>query len=442
MISTFLGNPQPKTLIIVPKSIVQQWVDEIEKFAPHLNVITFEGPNRATTPSDFNGAQIVIAPYSVMTSRDKKKVTTTVLHEILWSRIVLDEGHEIRNPTSKVSVSVRQLQGRIKWVVSGTPVYNSVRDFVTLCDFVGIKKSLVLGFNKKIQDTFIQRRTKEDVANFNRRLELPPCDFENVELEMTEEEKDLYVEVFKESQDSIRIASRTVDATAGMKTMAMLEALLRCRQTMIHPQLYLSGIARKNPEEVPEEWDHGCRKTRYLIDSIEKHPEEKTLVFSLFIEEMDLYERILVEKGVAVFRIDGSVKKEDRIKALHSFKEISGTQAVFLIQIKAGGQGLNIQEATRVYITSPSWNPATELQAIARSHRTGQVNRVVVRKLIYNEISEDFPSIEQSIMTLQGHKSIVSAKVLNDTRIESQIPTKINQKGITARELRKIFHVR
>ena len=112
---------------------------------------------------------------------------------------------------------------------------------------------------------------------------------------------------------------------------------------------------------------------------------------------------------------------------------------MFLIQIKAGGQGLNIQEATRVYITSPSWNPATELQAIARSHRTGQTQKVVVRKLMYGG-SEDVPSVEHSIMNLQGHKAAVSAQVLNDDRLSKVIPTKV-KKGITVRDLRKIFQV-
>ena len=115
---------------------------------------------------------------------------------------------------------------------------------------------------------------------------------------------------------------------------------------------------------------------------------------------------------------------------------------MFVIQIKSGGQGLNLQEATRVYITAPSWNPATELQAIARSHRTGQTHKVVVRKLIYAG-TDELPSIEESMMELQGHKSVICSEVLNDPRLAGQIPAckKGTTEALTIREIKKIFHV-
>jgi len=440
LIAAMLGNPQTRTLVVVPKSIVNQWVEELARFAPDLKVKVHEGSARATTPESFAGFHVVIAPYSVLTnkSRDRRvSRSDTILHKIQWDRVILDEGHEIRNPRAKVSMSIRALRCRIRWVVSGTPVYNSVRDFVTLCDFVGIRKSLVLGFNKKIQDTYVLRRTKEDVAKFNQRLALPPCDFQNVELEMYTEEEALYNDVFRESQGKVRAACRSIQ-NAGMRTMAMLECLLRCRQAMIHPQLYLSGVARKSGADFPEAWESPCRKTEYLMESVFSHPKEKSLIFSQFVEEMDIYEELFLENDIEVYRIDGSISKEDRIQALREFGETSA-HCVFLIQIKAGGQGLNIQDATRVYITSPSWNPATELQAIARSHRTGQTSRVVVRKLMYGG-TEEVPSVEHSIMNLQGHKAAVSAQVLNDERLSKVIPTHV-KKGITVRDLRKIFQV-
>jgi SNF2 family DNA or RNA helicase len=137
------------------------------------------------------------------------------------------------------------------------------------------------------------------------------------------------------------------------------------------------------------------------------------------------------------FRIDGSLSKEEREAEIQGFKNKQGG-AVFLIQIKAGGQGLNLQEATRVYITSPAWNPATELQAIARSHRTGQTQRVVVRKLIYNG-TDEWPSVEQSICALQGHKSKVCSEVLNDPRLLTQIPGP--RKAVGLSDILKIFRV-
>jgi SNF2 family DNA or RNA helicase len=436
IIATMIGNPKESTLLVVPKTIVNQWVTELEKFAPQLRVKVHEGSTRTKDPSDFNGFDVVIAPYSVLTTKGKSE--ETVLHKRGWGRLVLDEGHEIRNPKSKIHKSMCNIQAGIKWILSGTPVYNSINDFVSLCKFIGLTRNEVLAFSKKIKADYVMRRTKEDVAEQNIRMKLPNCIFENVELEMNEDEKDLYNMVFRHAQERVREILRT-SQSAGMRTMAILECLLRCRQAMIHPQLYINGMARKN-NEAPEEWDLGCRKTEYLLEKVLSHPSEKSLIFSQFVNEMDLLNDLFLENNISVFRIDGSVPPEKRIEAVDQFRKCT-KHCVFLIQIKAGGQGLNLQEATRVYITSPAWNPATELQAIGRSHRTGQTKQVVVNRLIYNGY-EDLPSIEHSIMALQGTKSIVCASVLNDERLIQQIPTRIkNKNNITIRDLKKIFLV-
>jgi SNF2 family DNA or RNA helicase len=171
-----------------------------------------------------------------------------------------------------------------------------------------------------------------------------------------------------------------------------------------------------------------------LFEMVESHPNEKSLIFCQFRGEMNYIQNQL---KCPVFRIDGSVSKEERVKQIEGFKKaVSG--AVFIIQIKSGGQGLNLQEATRVYITGPSWNPATELQAIGRSHRTGQTQPVYVKKLVYKECPR-FVSVEEEMMALQGHKSIVCSKVLNDERIEKQIPVNRTSSKISILDIKKIF---
>jgi SNF2 family DNA or RNA helicase len=169
---------------------------------------------------------------------------------------------------------------------------------------------------------------------------------------------------------------------------------------------------------------------------IQDHPKEKTLIFCNYMDEMDLIQEHLERLGHLVFRIDGSVDQALRVEMIDTFKR--APYGVFVIQVKSGGQGLNLQEATRVYITSPSWNPATELQAIARAHRTGQTKKVTVRKLVYRGYP-DLPSIEESIMALQSHKSVITARVLNDPRLEKQLPEASN--AMTARDLKKLFEV-
>jgi SNF2 family DNA or RNA helicase len=371
-----------------------------------------------------------------MVKKGKPKGTPTELHKFTWGRIVLDEGHEIRSPSSKIHVSIKAIQSHIRWIVSGTPVYNSMKDFVALCAFVGIPKTIVQGMKEKVRNTYVLRRTKQDVAEFNKRLELPPCDFQNVELEMYPEEFQLYKEVFEHAQDTVREIFKK--ETYTMHTMHLLECFLRTRQAMIWPQLYINGIAKKDGE-IPVPWEGRSKKMETLFASIASHPTEKSLVFCQFMEEMNHIENTLLEQGRTVFRIDGSVDQNVRVERLESFRKFSGA-CVFIIQIKSGGQGLNLQEATRVYITAPSWNPATELQAIARSHRTGQVNKVVVRKLVYAG-TEEVPSIEESMMALQGEKSRISSEVLNDPRLLGQLPGSNRHVEFTIRAIKKIFNV-
>lgn len=437
IIATILGNPGKKTLIIVPKSIVPQWGEEIAKFAPKLKVVLFDGPDRKMTREIFDETDIVIAPYSVMIKKGKPKGYPTEMHQFHWGRLVLDEGHEIRSSSSKIYASVKTLVSQNRWIISGTPVYNSMNDFVALCGFLGIPGSLVQGMTTRIRDVYVLRRTKQDVAEFNKRLELPPCDFQNVELEMYPEELSLYKEVYEKSQDTIREIFQ--QNNSGMHAMHILECLLRTRQTMILPQLYINGVAKKN-DEIPEPWEGRSKKMETLFQLISTHPEEKSLVFCQFVDEMNFIEESLSNQGHLVFRIDGSVDQATRVERLDLFKK-SAKACVFIIQIKSGGQGLNLQEATRVYITTPSWNPATELQAIARSHRTGQCHKVVVRKLVYTG-TEELPSIEEAMMALQGHKALICSEVLNDPRIAGQIP-ECSKKiaGLTIREIKKIFHV-
>ena len=429
LIATMLVNPKPHTLVIVPKSIVGQWCDEVRRFAPSLTVHAFDGLKRQLDPN----ARVTVAPYSVLAAR--KGAPQCPLLGVRWDRVILDEGHEIRNPRSKTSIACRALRGGIRWVVSGTPIFNSIRDFVTLCGFVGIPRDHVQGYTDRVRETYVLRRTKADVAMHNRRLELPPCDFENAELEMHPEERELYQSVFDESAETVKRIFKS--GNLAMHQMELLECLLRVRQVMVWPQLYLDGVAVKNGFD-PEPWTGRSRKMEYLMDSIKAHPKEKALVFTQFMGEMDRIQELLAEAGIPAVRIDGSVPKEQREERIAAFKK-GPANSVFLIQIKAGGVGLNLQEATRVYITCPSWNPATELQAIGRAHRTGQTGKVVVRRLIYVG-GDAFASVEQSIMQLQEGKAKVCAEVLNDQRIEGQVPN-VSRAKVNIQTLRKIFSV-
>lgn len=423
IIAVILGNPKPRTLIVCPKSVVKQWESEFKRFAPVLRVSLYCGPQRKFDPT----ADVTMTTYSIF-----QKKTTKELSGCNWSRIVLDEGHEIRNKKTAGWKNLTNLPAPHRWVVSGTPVFNNIMDFVGLSLFIGISGVLVQANSKLVRERFVLRRTKADVSDFNERLKLPDCVFENVELEMYPEEFQHYRGVFLECQKNIH---ELIRSKSGIKTMMILEMLLRCRQTAIHPQLYINSTAKKYDEE-PYLWSHKVRKFEYLGECIASHPNEKSLIFCQYLLEMDIIEELLHGLGVTIYRIDGSVTAEGRVRQIAEFRE-TDKHCAFLIQIKSGGVGLNLQEATRIYITSPSWNPATELQAIARSHRTGQTKTVHVKKLVITG-NEEVSSIELTMMKLQNHKSIVCSEVLNDPRILKELPpVKTN---ITIKDIANLFH--
>jgi SNF2 family DNA or RNA helicase len=311
LIATMLGNPKPRTLIIVPKSIITQWSEEINRFAPNLTINIFDGPDRRIKEAD-----VTLAPYTLLTTKGEKGDARTPLHMVQWDRVILDEAHEIRNKKSKLFKSVCRLQTQIKWIVTGTPVFNSMEDFVSLCTFLGLSKVVVQGMTNKIKDIYILRRTKEDLAQINERLRLPPCYFENVELEMFPDEKQLYEIVFLEAQETIRDAFRHAQSL-NAKNMVILECLLRARQCMIWPAMYLEGVAKQNGTKA-EQWVGRSNKMETLFRMIDGHPDEKSLIFCQFRGEMNYIQSQL--KG-PVFRIDGSVPKEERVRQIEGFKK-------------------------------------------------------------------------------------------------------------------------
>lgn len=364
MIGAIVKNPKKHTLIVVPKSIVQQWVSELAKFAPKLTVCAYDGPRRKYTNAD-----VCVCPYSVIVD----------LLDRQWDRVILDEGHEIRSRSSLVHKNAMCIRAPIRWIVTGTPVFNKFRDFVSLCEFVGVPVRRVQACTEEVREEIILRRVKvPDVG----------IEFRNVELEMYPAERIVYDRALCELDEA----------------ECVLEGILRCRQVCSWPKMY-------DPE-----WEGPTAKMDSLVSMIKTHPTEKSLVFTQFIEESKEIQRRIRAQGKDTFLLYGSVENRDEV--IQSFKNSTDPGAVFIIQIKTGGVGLNLQEASRVYITQPSWNPATELQAIARSHRDGQTKRVIVKKLVYAECD----AVDNEVTELQILKSKICSRVLGDESLLRQIP--------------------
>lgn len=388
---TLVNTLGGSTLVVTPKSVMHQWVAEIKRFelTEHVTVCTYHkipGPG-------------------------------TCFH-----RVILDEGHEARNKSTKTHRALKSLVYDKCWIVTGTPVFNSISDFVNLASFVGITKLSIQQDLEGIRDQIVIRRTKAQITQPTK------CFIHNEELKMSEAEDTLYTNIYLKCCQRYRalmfkIRQQNKDEDGDLEnnkgTIEIMELYLRCRQVMIWPGL------------IEGDWDGPTNKFERLRELVNSHPDEKTLVFSHFRGEMNQIVKMFSGTH-RVFRLDGSVSEDSRILQMKKFQASKDPRCIFVIQIKAGGQGINLQSASRVYITSPAWNPATELQAICRAYRIGQTRDVHVTRLIYT-CDGEVPSVEESIQVLQNHKSIVTSEVLAEPAIEPV------GKRMTAVELKKFF---
>ena len=488
-ISLICSDPHIKpTLVIAPKSLVLNWCDEFVKFAPHLKVYKYDTfvsnrgypkpsdtgaggivEGRTPIPDTFKKYDVVIVPITLIvdksdddstktslgTTKTTQKLKKTIFHKLKWGRIIIDEGHMIKSKKSKRAKSAKMLISPIKWILTGTPVHNRVEDFYSLMEFIGINVKLLGSTDVLLyKKTYLKRRTKEDVKHYNAKLDIPPPDFQiiNVDFE-TKAEQDFYRNIFQNSRESM---SKLMSGQVNM--MDCFELLLRCRQACINPQLFYNGMYRKesakytdessrigevqNATEKPvkETWDGNVTKINCLRKLLQSHPDDKTLIFCNFTEEIHIYMDTFKDE-FNVVQLIGSMDANERDLAIQKFMNDPECK-VFFIQLMCGGVGLNLYKARYVYFTSPYWTPSQEEQAWCRAHRIGQTERLVVRYLI-SCLPEDSKNpnlttetIETRILCTQDKKRDIIAEILDDDRITER---NFGGNGLGIRDYRSLF---
>lgn len=453
-IATMVGNPVATTLLVVPISVIGQWKAALEKIVPDWSVLVHHGATRAKTVKELECHRVVITSYSclmkmvVTTGKDgvkKRTMTHTILHDMLWGRVVLDECHEIRNASSQRCKFATALRSPIRWGLTGTPVQNKLDDIVTQFKYMKFDPVNLKSRMDELKDEYILRRTKEDVCQYNPSLRMPNLEVKISELEFaTEEERSFYKKVY----DNVRTEFEDIqeDDTISNPMASMLELLLRLKQTAVHPQLVLNGYSRKLGVQY-KPWRGQATKTKALLSKIKSTPDERSLVFCEFREEIDLLVNAFEEEGLDVRRLDGSMTLQQRLDLMDECnhpdldkprEERTQNIDVLIIQIKAGGVGLNLQKFSRVYITVPNWNPCNEIQAIARAHRLGQDSKVVVEKLVVvdNPKSDEkdvIRTIDERILGVQENKRKLMVRILNDKRLQCngvRIRPKLNHRDM------------
>lgn len=378
-------------LVVLPTSLLFNWQEELAKFAPTVKVLTHYGADRQKSTADFQKYEVVLTTYGMLLS------DITFLKKFRFNYIFLDESQTIKNPNSERYKAARLLQSRNRIALTGTPVENNTFDLYGQLSFacpglLGSKQYFkdiyaipidkfeyskrATELQKKIKP-FILRRTKKQVAT-----ELPEKTEMLIYCEMNTEQRRIYDLYEKEVRDFI---SATDEDEIHNKSMHVLTGFTRLRQICNSPVLLKDGHSG----------DHAV-KIEILTEQIEnKSREHKILVFSQFVEMLDLIKDKLDEKNIRYEYLTGQTRNRgDKVQHFQNNEEVR----VFLISLKAGGTGLNLTEADYVYIVDPWWNPAVENQAIDRSYRIGQTKNVVAVRMICSG------TIEEKMMNLQKKK--------------------------------------
>ena len=403
MISLILANPMQHTLVVLPASIIDQWICEFGKFAPSTNIVINYGDNRTTVDTIMNlDSCVVITTYGLARVKD---ISNSIIHRIHWDRLILDECHEMRNPGSKVYKSIMKINATNKWGITGTPIQNYRKDLISLFSFLGVRRAKYSDNDlTRYVKQLVLRRTKKMVEEHNENLKLPELKINKIELDFqSKEEKEFYNTVRGECAQALKFYK--------FDPVHAFEILLRLRQVSILPQLVLDGYSKKWDRVYPT-WKHSNTKLDSIIEHISnnfgdnKEEKENVIVFCQFHGEMQYLHEKLSEKELHVGCINGSVPATTRFDIISKSRRTNNID-VLLVQINAGGTGLNLQHFNVVYFTSPSWNPALKDQAIARAHRIGQRNEVRV----YMPLIRD--TIDHRIFELQQSKSDIFKQIID-----------------------------
>lgn len=389
------GRLDRPALIVVPTSLVTNWIDELTKFAPHLRTAVLHGLDRHAKRNELGGIHAVITTYTVL-ARDIEE-----MRDLQWHVVVLDEAQVIKSPDAKATKAVCQLDTRHRICLSGTPIENNLQELWSEFAFLmpgllGDAKGFTKRFRTPIEKNddpirraqlirrikpFLLRRTKSEVA-----ADLPPKHTILRHINLAPEQRELYETIRATLQTEVQ--ERIAELGAAQSRIVMLDALLKLRQVCCDPRLVKLAAARE--VGVSSKLDDLMEMVSEMI------PEgRRILLFSQFTSMLDLIKPRLAEAGIGFVELRGDTR--DRAEPVRSFE--AGEVPLFLISLKAGGRGLNLTSADTVIHYDPWWNPAAEDQASDRAHRIGQTKSVFVYKMIAAD------TVEDRIVELQRRKA-------------------------------------
>jgi superfamily II DNA or RNA helicase len=396
------SEPQRPSLIVLPRSLLFNWMSEAERFGPKLRVLDFAHADRHSGVDAIPSSDMVLTTYGTL----RRDVAEWKDHR--FDYVVLDEAQAIKNAGTATAKAVRLLKADHRLALTGTPVENHLGELYSLFDFLnpgllGHQKSRRPKEDQQLATLarglrpFILRRTKEQVAP-----ELPPRTEETLYCELEGDQRKIYLDL-RDHYRRVLLGKIDRDGIARSK-IQILEALLRLRQAACHLALLPNG----GPGRSRDLNGAGSAKFDLLLPRLDELREEgrKALVFSQFTSLLALLRKELDASKTTYEYLDGATR--DRGERVERFQQDPNCQ-LFLISLKAGGTGLNLTAAEYVFLLDPWWNPAVETQAIDRTHRIGQTKPVFAYRLVAKE------TVEERILELQSQKRALADAILDES---------------------------
>lgn len=395
-------DPKP-SLVICPASVLHNWRREANRFTPGLKVLVLEsGAARHNLRRQIPQHDLIVTNYALL-RRDLEQ-----LQKFAFRAMILDEAQFIKNPGAQVTQSVKQLKSEHRLALTGTPLENRLLDLWSIVDFI---QPGYLGSQEHFTETYeprgpeaesaqrigrkklsaklrplLLRRLKKHVAK-----DLPDRIEQRRDCELDEEQRKLYLAELRRSRE--QVMKTVAEKGLNKSKIHVLAALTRLRQICCHPRL----VGNDSPS--------GKTETLFeLLDALVAEGQ-KVLVFSQFVQMLNLIQEECQQRHMATHILTGQTK--ERQEVVNAFQS-DPNPAVFLLSLRAAGTGLNLTTASYVVLYDPWWNPAVEAQAIDRSHRIGQTATVNAYRLISPG------TVEEKIWELQQSKAQAISDVLGE----------------------------
>ena len=404
-IAFLLSKQDKKSIVITPTALIYNWRAEFEKFAKDLNIGIVHGnkTEREKALTNINGYDVILTTYGTYKNDIDK------YENINFDYCIIDEAQNIKNPESIITKSIKNINAKVKFALTGTPIENNLLELWSIFDFImpgylynkSKFKSIFINNDKnvielkKLIKPFMLRRTKKEVIE-----ELPDKIEQDFIIELDKEHRRVYNGYVK------LVKSKILDNSQN--NIEVLSYLTKLRQLCLAPEFMVKEYSGKNS------------KIDILLNLLKDESDKKILVFSQFTKVLGLIGDRLKEQGISYSYLDGKTNAKDRVKLVDEFNN-NDTNKVFLISLKAGGTGLNLTSASVVIHFDPWWNPAVEDQASDRAHRIGQKNVVNVIKFIAK------CTIEERVVNLQRNKKDLINDIMDPSLSDSSRLKKLSK---------------